>query len=160
MASQQQIDANRKNAQKSTGPKNPEGKAAVCRNAFSHGLTADLVCINGEDMNAFDATRQSFEDELKPVGPLQTFLVEQIVSAAWPFSTCATSAAPTPSPSWAATKPASSAPSTAPSTSYSASSPVPKTRMPNKAKSPRNPSRNRTLRHPPKPLPAPPWTGL
>ena len=83
MASQQQIDANRKNAQKSTGPKNPEGKAAVCRNAFSHGLTADLVCINGEDMDEFDATRQSFEDELKPVGPVQALLVQRIVMAAW-----------------------------------------------------------------------------
>ncbi len=83
MASQQQIDANRQNAQKSTGPKTPEGKAAVCQNAFTHGLTAELACINGEDMDEFDATRQSFEDELKPVGPVQTLLVQRIVMAAW-----------------------------------------------------------------------------
>ena len=83
MASQEQIDANRRNAQKSTGPKTPEGKAAVCQNAFSHGLTAELACINGEDMDEFDETRQSFEDELKPVGPVQTLLVQRIVMAAW-----------------------------------------------------------------------------
>ncbi len=83
MASQEQIDANRQNAQKSTGPKTPEGKAAVCQNAFTHGLTAELACINGEDMNEFDETRQSFEDELKPVGPVQTLLVQRIVMAAW-----------------------------------------------------------------------------
>jgi hypothetical protein len=83
MASQQQIEANRQNAQKSTGPKTPEGKAAVCRNAFTHGLTAELACINGEDMDEFDATRQSFEDELKPVGPVQALLVQRIVMAAW-----------------------------------------------------------------------------
>ena len=83
MASQLQIDANRQNAQKSTGPKTPEGKAAVRRNAVTHGLTANNVCIDGEDQDEFDETRQSFEDELKPVGPLQTLLVQQIVMAAW-----------------------------------------------------------------------------
>jgi len=83
MASQQQIDANRQNAWKSTGPKTPQGKAAVSRNAMTHGLTAQQAVISGEDKDEFEATRQSFEDELKPVGPLQTFLVEQIVMAAW-----------------------------------------------------------------------------
>jgi len=83
MASQQQIDANRQNAQKSTGPKTPEGKAAVSQNALKHGLTAQQAVLSGEDKDEFEATRQSFEDELKPVGPLQTFLVEQIVMAAW-----------------------------------------------------------------------------
>ena len=83
MASQQQIDANRQNAQKSTGPKTPQGKATVSRNAMTHGLTALNACINGEDMDEFDATRQSFENELKPVGPVQSLLVQQIVMAAW-----------------------------------------------------------------------------
>lgn len=86
MASQQQIDANRQNAQKSTGPKTPEGKAAVSQNALKHGLTAQEAVLSGEDKDEFEATRQSFEDELKPVGPLQTFLVEQIVMAAWRLS--------------------------------------------------------------------------
>jgi len=86
MASQQQIDANRQNAQKSTGPKTPEGKAAVSQNARTHGLTAQQVCLSGEDQEEFEASRQAFEDELKPVGPLQTFLVQQIVMAAWRLS--------------------------------------------------------------------------
>jgi len=83
MASQLQIDANRQNAQKSTGPKTTEGKAAVSQNALTHGLTALSACIEGEDKDEFNATRQSFEDELKPAGPVQTLLVEQIVMAAW-----------------------------------------------------------------------------
>ena len=83
MASQLQIDANRQNAQKSSGPKTPAGKAAVSQNAMTHGLTAQLACINGEDMDEFDETRQSFENELKPIGPLQTLLLQQIVMAAY-----------------------------------------------------------------------------
>jgi hypothetical protein len=38
MATEKQINANRKNAQKSTGPKTAEGKAAVSQNAVKHGL--------------------------------------------------------------------------------------------------------------------------
>ena len=43
MSSQAQIEANRCNALKSTGPRTPGGKAAVSRNALQHGLAALLV---------------------------------------------------------------------------------------------------------------------
>jgi hypothetical protein len=38
--SEKQLLANRRNADSSTGPRTPEGKAAVSRNALAHGLTA------------------------------------------------------------------------------------------------------------------------
>ena len=38
--SQKQLEANRKNALKSTGPRTPEGKAAISRNALKHGIFA------------------------------------------------------------------------------------------------------------------------
>jgi hypothetical protein len=38
--SQRRIEANRRNAQRSTGPKTPEGKGKCAKNAVKHGLTA------------------------------------------------------------------------------------------------------------------------
>ena len=42
-ATQAQIDANRKNAQRSTGPKTAEGKSRSRQNALKHGLTATVL---------------------------------------------------------------------------------------------------------------------
>ncbi len=43
MASQRQIEANRRNAQKSTGPKTQAGKARSRLNARKHGLSPSLL---------------------------------------------------------------------------------------------------------------------
>ena len=59
MTSLKQIEANRRNAQKSTGPTSEEGKQRSRCNAVRHGLTAETV-INAledaEDYTAFEAT--------------------------------------------------------------------------------------------------------
>jgi hypothetical protein len=58
MTSFRQIEANRRNALRSTGPKTEEGKQQSRRNALRHGLTAETV-IEGledrEDYKAFEA---------------------------------------------------------------------------------------------------------
>ena len=48
MATEAQILANRRNAQKSTGPRTREGKAAVSQNAIKHGLLARQAVISSE----------------------------------------------------------------------------------------------------------------
>ncbi len=54
MASHKQIDANRRNAARSTGPKSPEGKAIVSRNATRHGLTSSrAIILPDEDPQEF-----------------------------------------------------------------------------------------------------------
>ena len=45
MATEKQIEANRANAQQSTGPVTEEGKTHSSRNALSHGLTSKDLCV-------------------------------------------------------------------------------------------------------------------
>ncbi|MHC4445109.1 MAG: hypothetical protein ACYTA5_21125 [Planctomycetota bacterium] len=47
--SEKQLQANRQNAKKSTGPKTPEGKARSSQNALKHGLLARQILINDDD---------------------------------------------------------------------------------------------------------------
>ena len=59
MTSFRQIDSNRRNARKSTGPITQEGKQHSRCNAVRHGLTAETVIgalEDGEDYKAFEAT--------------------------------------------------------------------------------------------------------
>jgi hypothetical protein len=49
LISDKQKEANRQNAQHSTGPVTPEGKAAVRLNALTYGLRARSLLIPGED---------------------------------------------------------------------------------------------------------------
>jgi hypothetical protein len=49
MSTKAQINANRQNAQKSTGPQTDEGKAVVSQNAVSHRLFAAEAVISVED---------------------------------------------------------------------------------------------------------------
>ena len=49
MTSYRKIEANRRNALKSTGPKTEAGKQVSRRNAVRHGLTAETVLSALED---------------------------------------------------------------------------------------------------------------
>lgn len=85
--SQKRIEANRRNALKSTGPKSPEGKATVRRNALKHALCAREVVISGgvctEDQAEFDALFVRLHDDLQPAGALEFALVEDIAICRW-----------------------------------------------------------------------------
>ncbi len=82
--SQQQADSNRRNAQKSTGPRTPEGKAASSRNGLTHGLSGDKhFILEGEDPEAFLRLLQDLHDHLRPVGDSEEMVVQRIAAAQW-----------------------------------------------------------------------------
>jgi hypothetical protein len=83
MATKAQIRANRRNAQKSTGPRTPESKAVVSQNAFTHGLTTRQDIISSESQAEFDLYRDGILGELAPVSPMESMLAERIVSLSW-----------------------------------------------------------------------------
>ena len=83
MATEAQILANRRNVQKSTGPRTPEGKAIVSQNAVKHGLSARLDVISSESQADFDLYCDRMLAELAPVGPMESMLAERIVSLSW-----------------------------------------------------------------------------
>ena len=83
MATDKQIAANRQNAQKSTGPKTPEGRAAVRLNGVKHGLFAETLVLKGESESDFNALIESYEAEHAPATPTEEALVQQLAMATW-----------------------------------------------------------------------------
>ncbi len=88
MATQAQIEANRRNALKSSGPRTPDGKSASARNAVKHGLTAKDLVIPPGQQSEFDQLTAGLRDHLNPQGTLETVLFQQILTAAWRLIRC------------------------------------------------------------------------
>ncbi len=83
MSTDAQINANRQNAQKSTGPVTAEGKAAVSQNAVKHGLFAVQDVVPTENQAEFDSMREQMLADLAPVGAMETLLAQRAFSLAW-----------------------------------------------------------------------------
>ena len=82
-ASPRQIEANRRNAAKSTGPRSDEGKAAVRLNAVRHGLLSPQMLLPGEDEAALAELAGRLWEGLRPEGAVEELLVGRITAAAW-----------------------------------------------------------------------------
>ena len=83
MASVAQIQANRLNAQKSTGPRTAAGKERASQNALRHGLLAREAVIAGEDPEEFELYREGMLEELAPAGAVEAMLAERVVGLSW-----------------------------------------------------------------------------
>jgi hypothetical protein len=76
-------EINRQNAQKSTGPRTPEGKQKSSLNALRHGLTSHLPVIPGEDPEIYQVHIQAFLDEYDPQSVTELHLVRSLADLAW-----------------------------------------------------------------------------
>jgi hypothetical protein len=85
MTSFRQIEANRRNALRRTGPKTDEGKRQSRRNALRHGLTAETVIVidgleDREDYRGFEAAVVAGYDARTAV---ERELVQRLATLLW-----------------------------------------------------------------------------
>ncbi len=80
-------DSNRKNAQKSTGPKTKIGKLTISKNSLRHGIFAKEVVITGgdgaENQEEFDNLLKGLIKDYQPEGMQEMLLVEKIAVDNW-----------------------------------------------------------------------------
>ena len=83
MTSLKQIEANRRNALKSTGPTTPVGKEHSRRNALRHGLTAETVIAALEDAEDYQAFEASVIADYDAETAVERELVLRLASVLW-----------------------------------------------------------------------------
>jgi hypothetical protein len=83
MATLSQIEANRRNAQLSTGPRTPEGKAVSSMNSLKSGIHAESSVIPGEDPADLAALTERLYQGCQPQTDIESLLVDDIVRDTW-----------------------------------------------------------------------------
>jgi len=81
--SDNKLEANRRNAQKSTGPRTPEGKAKVAQNNWKHGLSGTFRVLPGENQQTYDDLLDEFVRVQKPADGLELQLVRKMAESNW-----------------------------------------------------------------------------
>jgi hypothetical protein len=84
MSTERQIEANRRNAARSTGPRSVGGKAVVARNALKHGAFSTLPVVLGYERESdWQGHRAGILRSLAPAGLLETRLAERAALLLW-----------------------------------------------------------------------------
>jgi hypothetical protein len=83
MASIRQIEANRRNALKSTGPRTQDGKMNSRQNAVRHGLTAETVVVPIEDAEDYKSFEASIVLDYDAQSAVERELVLRLASLLW-----------------------------------------------------------------------------
>src|SRR5262249_31521791 len=86
--SQRRIEANRRNAKKSTGPKSAEGKNVVRRNAMKHGLTAETLVVVNEFPGEFRRMADAHMAVFQPQNEVELEFARTFTLAAWRRMRC------------------------------------------------------------------------
>jgi hypothetical protein len=83
MTSLRQVEANRRNALGSTGPKTDLGKQRASQNAVRHGLTAETVIVPLEDADDYQAFEQAVTADYEAETAVERELVLRLASLLW-----------------------------------------------------------------------------
>jgi hypothetical protein len=83
-----QIAANRINAQASTGPRTPEGKARTSQNAVSSGLFSKRDFVRPEETALYTEVRDTLWADLHPATMMEKIQTAEIVTATWRLRRC------------------------------------------------------------------------
>jgi hypothetical protein len=83
MATQAQIQANRRNALRSTGPRTAAGKRRVSRNAVKHGLRSKSAEIPARDSEEFHALLETYLESLQPRDGSEYASIRNLAEAEW-----------------------------------------------------------------------------
>ena len=83
MTSFRQIEANRGNALRSTGPKTEAGKRRSLQNAARHGLTAETVVVDLEDIEDYRAFEAAVIADYDARTAVERELVLRLASLLW-----------------------------------------------------------------------------
>jgi hypothetical protein len=83
MATQKQIEANRRNAQHSTGARTPAGRAKTRLNAMRDGLTGQITTLSDEDRPIFEKFKSDLITDLAPKTTMELSLAAAIAWDTW-----------------------------------------------------------------------------
>lgn len=83
MSSARQINANKRNARRCTGPRSAAGKAVSRLNSLTHGAFAADLLLPGEDAPSFSRLEARYLAHFKPASPAETFLVQRMILSSW-----------------------------------------------------------------------------
>jgi hypothetical protein len=77
------LNANKENAQHSTGPRTPEGKARASLNATRHGLTGQTVVMPGENLEIYGSFCLAYFKEWQPQGQTEKQVLQTLADTQW-----------------------------------------------------------------------------
>jgi hypothetical protein len=83
MPTDKQLQANRRNARKSTGPRTAQGKAASAANALKTGLYAKSIVIPGEDPAELQTLTTQYLNTYRPTSPDERALIDTLIANEW-----------------------------------------------------------------------------
>jgi hypothetical protein len=89
MAIEFQLNANRENSKRSSGPQTAEGKAKSSRNNTKFGLFATTNCVQPEEQEEYENFRSKLWSTLAPAEPVEEVAAAEFIRNAWRLRRCA-----------------------------------------------------------------------